>query len=60
MPSYCVVAGVPAKIVTRKCTEEESIKMIEIAWWDWDDSVLEKRLPDFQLDIPTFIKKYGK
>jgi virginiamycin A acetyltransferase len=60
VPSYCVVAGVPAKIVKRKCTEEESIKMTEIAWWDWEDSVLEKRLPDFQLDIPTFINKYDK
>ena len=60
VPSYCVVAGVPARVVRRKCSEEEAIKMSEIAWWDWDESVLEERISDFQLSIPDFIVKYGR
>lgn len=60
VPSYCVVAGVPAMIVKRKCTEEESNIMSEIAWWNWEDSIIEERLSDFKLDIPVFIRKYGK
>ncbi len=60
VPSYCVVAGVPARLVKRKCTEEEANKMSEIAWWDWKDSILEARIADFKLDIPSFIAKYGK
>lgn len=60
VPSYCVVAGVPAKVVKRKCTDEEANIMTDIAWWDWEDSVLEERISDFQLDIPSFIRKYGK
>ena len=60
VPSYCVVAGVPAKVVKRKCTEEEAIMMSEIAWWDWEESTLKERITDFKLDIPSFISKYGK
>jgi len=60
VPSYCVVAGVPAKIVKRKCTEEEALTMSKIAWWDWDDSILEERIKDFKFDIPSFVSKYGK
>lgn len=60
VPSYCVVAGVPAKVVKRKCTEEDAIIMSEIAWWNWEDSIIEERISDFKLDIPSFIRKYGK
>ena len=60
VPSYCVVGGVPAKVVKRKCTEEEAIIMSEIAWWNWEDSIIEERISDFKLDIPSFISKYGK
>lgn len=60
VPSYCVVAGVPAKVVKRKCSEDEATKMSEIAWWDWEDSILKERISDFKLDIPSFISKYGK
>lgn len=60
VPSYCVVAGVPAKVVKRKCSEDEATKMSEIAWWDWEDSILKERISDFKLDIPSFISKYGR
>lgn len=59
VPPYCVVAGVPAKVVKRKCTEEEAKIMSKIAWWDWEDSVIEARMPDFRLDFSDFIRKYG-
>lgn len=59
VPSYCVVAGIPAKVVKRKCSEDEAQIMSSIAWWDWEDSLLEERLSDFKLSIPSFISKYG-
>lgn len=58
VPSYCIVAGVPAKIVKRKCTEAEAEKMSHIAWWNWEDSILTNRISDFQLSISDFIEKY--
>ena len=54
----CLVGGVPAKIIKRKCTEEEAAQMNKIAWWDWDDDKVERCYEDFKLPIPEFIKKH--
>lgn len=59
VPPYVVMAGVPAMVVKRKCSEEEAEQMSEIAWWNWEDSIIEDRISDFKLDIPSFICKYG-
>ena len=58
VPDYCVVGGVPAKILKRKCTEEEAAQMNKIAWWDWDDDKVKRCYEDFKLPIPEFIKKH--
>lgn len=60
VPDYCVVGGVPAKVIKRKCTEEESVQMNMIAWWDWDDEKVERCSEDFNLSIPEFIQKHGR
>lgn len=58
IPDYCVVGGVPARIIKRKCTEEEVHEMNKIAWWNWEDELVEERQEDFNLSIPQFIEKY--
>ena len=58
VPDYCVVGGVPAKIIKRKCSEEEAKKMNEIAWWDWDDELVEERRSDFEMTISEFVTKH--
>ena len=57
---YCVVAGVPARVIKEKCTRPEAKAMNAIAWWDWDDDTVDSRVADFRLTIPEFIAKYGK
>lgn len=59
VPDFCVVGGIPAKIMRKKCTDEESELMNQIAWWNWSDDIIEERKDDFKLSIPEFIKKYG-
>ena len=59
VPAYTVVGGVPAKVISRKCTEEEALAMNRIAWWDWDEEMLVERRDDFKLSIPEFVQKYG-
>lgn len=58
VPDYCVVAGVPAKIIKRKCTEQEAKELCQIAWWDWSEELINKAMPDFKRPIPEFIEKY--
>lgn len=60
VPDYCVVAGVPARVIREKCTEDEKILMNTIAWWDWDDGIIKQRKDDFKMNLSDFIKKYGK
>lgn len=58
VPDYCVVAGVPAKVIREKCTRDEAEAMKKIAWWNWTDEQIKMRESDFRLLIPEFISKY--
>jgi len=58
MPDYCVVAGVPAKVIREKCTRDEAEAMKKIAWWNWTDEQIKMRESDFRLSIQEFISKY--
>lgn len=58
IPDYCVVAGVPAKIVKKKCTEEEAEMMNKIAWWDWEEDRVNCIIPNYKGTIPNFIHIY--
>ena len=59
VPDYCIVAGVPAKIIKLKCTQKEAARMNEIAWWDWNEEQINASLSDFRLPIPEFISKHS-
>lgn len=58
VPDYCIVGGVPAKVIKEKCTRLEAEAMNQIAWWNWTDEVIKSYSSDFQLTIPEFIAKH--
>jgi len=58
VPDYCIVGGVPSKVINEKCSREEASLMNQIAWWNWDDEKIRQRMDDFRLSIPEFIAKY--
>ena len=58
VPDYCVVAGVPARVIRRKCSQEDANRMNEIAWWNWDEEEIKNRVGDFKLSFYDFIQKY--
>lgn len=60
VPDYCVVAGVPAEIVKRKCTEDEADEMNKIAWWNWNEEQIRQAQHDFNWSIGAFVEKYGR
>jgi len=41
---YEVVAGVPAKPVGKRFTDEERSLLLEIRWWDWPDEKIKRNL----------------
>ena len=58
VPDYCMVGGVPAKIIKHKCTEEEKSVMNEISWWNWSQESIDANQADFNLPISDFINKH--
>lgn len=58
IPDYCIAAGVPAKVVKKKCSEEEASIMNRISWWDWPEEKINSAHNDFNRSITDFIAKY--
>lgn len=60
IPDYCVVGGVPARVIKKKCTDEQVIQMKSIAWWNWSETKIEAHKTDFMLSFTDFINKHKK
>ncbi|MTH53515.1 acetyltransferase [Bacillus mangrovi] len=55
---YTIVAGVPARPIRKRFSEDIIEKLLASAWWDWPRDVLEERFKDLN-DVEGFLKKYG-
>jgi phosphonate metabolism protein (transferase hexapeptide repeat family) len=55
--AYSVVAGVPAKRIKIRFSDDLIIKIEESRWWDWDYQTIKERLSDFR-DMEAFARKY--
>lgn len=42
IPAYAVVAGVPARVIRYRFSEEEIEKLLVMKWWDWPEELLRK------------------
>lgn len=40
VPPYSIVAGVPAKVIRYRFSEEVIRRLLELKWWDFDDETL--------------------
>ena len=58
VPDYAVVAGVPARIIRYRYTEEQIEALNKIAWWNWSDEKIRECYDDFYLSVGEFIDKY--
>ena len=56
---YSIVGGVPAKIISKRFTDEEIALLLSNPWWDWSDADLKSRGADFQ-SRERFVEKHYK
>lgn len=56
---YSVVAGVPARKLRMRFSEEIIQGLETSRWWDWDYETLKARLPEFE-NVDAFVAKYGQ
>ncbi|MCL1676801.1 type B chloramphenicol O-acetyltransferase [Elizabethkingia meningoseptica] len=43
--AYAVVGGNPAKQIKKRFSEKHIEMLLEIKWWDWDESILAHAMP---------------
>lgn len=55
VPPYAIVAGVPAKVVRYRFNDEQIRDLLDIKWWDRDQSWLREHIDNFA-NIDNFIK----
>lgn len=57
VPPYAVAVGNPASSVKKRFSEEQIKALLQIKWWDWEESRIEKALPMIlNNDIETFLE----
>ena len=39
---YCIVGGNPAKLIKYRFTPEQIEKLLDIKWWDWEDTKINE------------------
>ena len=56
---YAIVAGVPAREIALRHSEEQIAQLLRIAWWDWDEDEILAAVPLLSSpDISTFLTRY--
>jgi len=59
VPPYAIVAGVPARMIRQRFSDEIIESLLRIRWWDWDDAVVLERVDDLTSnDLVAFTHKY--
>jgi acetyltransferase-like isoleucine patch superfamily enzyme len=51
VPDYCIVFGVPAKVVARRFPADVAAQLKELAWWDWPVSKIRRNREFFMADL---------
>jgi len=54
---YSIVAGVAAKPIGQRFSDELIERIERSQWWNWDHQTLQARMADFR-DIDSFVAKY--
>jgi len=58
IPPYAVAAGVPARILRYRYSKEQIEKLLQIAWWNWDEQKISDNMDYFYGKVDDFIDKF--
>ena len=57
IPDYAIVAGVPAKVIRYRFSDEIISKLLSLQWWNWPEEKLRRVQPYLaQKDVSAFIE----
>ena len=58
VPPYAIVAGVPAKVIKYRFTQEQIKELLSISWWNWSIQKIIDNI-DYFRNVDSFLKKFG-
>jgi len=57
VPPYAMVGGNPARIIKYRFTETQIETLLDLKWWNWEDTKIKEIVPYLlSVDVDTFIK----
>jgi len=59
VPPYAIVGGVPAKILKYRFDHDTISRLLEMKWWNWEESVVRERLKTFG-NVGKFLEEFGE
>jgi acetyltransferase-like isoleucine patch superfamily enzyme len=60
IPPYSVAAGIPARVVRKRFSEDQIQRLLKIAWWDWPEERIQEAVPWLSSSrIDEFLARYG-
>jgi len=60
IPAYHIYAGVPARFIKKRFSDDEISRLQTIKWWDWELEIIKQRINDIgSADVNHFIKAYS-
>jgi acetyltransferase-like isoleucine patch superfamily enzyme len=57
IPPYEIWAGNPAKLIKRRFNSDIANELLDMKWWEWEDTKILKYGPYFN-DVPELIRRY--
>jgi virginiamycin A acetyltransferase len=58
VPPFAVAAGVPAKIIRFRYSQDRIEKLMKIAWWNWSEDKIYENMDYFMGKVDAFIEKF--
>jgi acetyltransferase-like isoleucine patch superfamily enzyme len=60
IPAYAIAAGVPAKVINYRFTDEQIDQLQKIKWWEWEIEDIKKNISLLNGErIDDFLEKYA-
>lgn len=54
IPPYSLAVGSPAKVIKKRFSEQVISQLLQINWWDWSNTKIEKNRSLFELNLSEF------
>jgi acetyltransferase-like isoleucine patch superfamily enzyme len=58
VPAYAIAAGVPAKVLRFRFSEDQIKKLLKISWWNWHEEKIIGNMDYLYGDVEEFIARF--